>query len=97
MSTATETTTKVRLKTPKLYKVILLNDNYTPMDFVIQILLEIFGKSAEEAEALTMTIHKEEKGVIGTYTREIAEQKLAETHNAASHYGHPLKGKVEPE
>jgi ATP-dependent Clp protease adaptor protein ClpS len=96
MSTETEVDVKTKLKQPNLYKVVLLNDNFTPMDFVITILIDIFGKSIDEARNLTMIVHEKGKGIAGIYTKEIAEQKVAETQACAGHYGHPLKSKSEP-
>jgi ATP-dependent Clp protease adaptor protein ClpS len=91
MSTETESVTTTKIKEPSLFKVILLNDHFTSMDFVIQILTDIFCKPDDEARSITMQIHHEGKGVVGIYPREIADQKIAETHACASHYGHPLK------
>lgn len=95
MSTATETETKVRLKLPSLYKVVLLNDNYTPMDFVIQVLVELFNKTPTEAHELCIQVHEKGRGVAGIFTREIAEQKVKDTLTVAQHYGHPLKAITE--
>jgi ATP-dependent Clp protease adaptor protein ClpS len=95
MTTAVDTETKIKLKVPSLYKVVLLNDDYTPMDFVIQVLMEIFNKPAEEAYQLTMDVHKKGKGIAGTYTKEIADQKAFETNTVAKNYKHPLKAQLE--
>ena len=91
MSTDLDTRTDTKLKVPSLYKVILLNDDYTPMDFVIQVLKEIFNKSAAEAYALTMQVHDQGRGLAGTYSREVAEQKVFEVTAVARSYKHPLK------
>lgn len=91
MSTETDTVTTTKLKEPSFFKVILLNDHFTSMDFVITILTDIFCKPEDEARSITLQIHEEGKGVVGIYTREIADQKIAETHACARHYGHPLK------
>lgn len=96
MSTETSIETTVKLKEPKLYKVVLLNDNYTPINFVMEVLIEIFGKSTLEAEQLTMQIHNEGRGLCGTFTKDIADQKVYEVSTVAKHYGHPLKAVSEP-
>lgn len=91
MSTALDTQTVTKLKVPSLYKVIILNDDYTPMEFVIQVLTEIFNKSQAEATKLTMDVHTAGRGICGVYSKEVAEQKVIETNNAAKTYKHPLK------
>lgn len=91
MSTATATKTKTKLKPVSLYQVILLNDDYTPMEFVIAVLEQLFNKNREEAEAVCMAVHNNGKGVAGVYTKEIAMTKAAETIAAAKAHGHPLK------
>lgn len=91
MSTALETQTTTKLKVPSLYKVIILNDDYTPMPFVIRVLVEIFGKSSAEALELAQAVHEQGRGIAGTYTKEVAEQKVYETNSAATQYKHPLK------
>jgi len=82
---------------PPLYKVILLNDNNTPIDFVIELLIQIFRHSSDTAEKLTLTIHHEGAGVAGIYTYEIAEQKAIEATNLSRQNGFPLQIKVEEE
>ena len=96
MSTETEVDVKTKLKQPTLFKVVLLNDHFTPMDFVIAVLTDIFGKSGEEARHLTMMVHEQGKGIAGIYTKEISDQKVAETHSCAARFGHPLKSISEP-
>jgi ATP-dependent Clp protease adaptor protein ClpS len=91
----TETEEKTDLATPKRYKVFILNDNYTDMNFVIQVLLEIFNKSYEEAVNIMMIVHKFGSGYVATYAKEIATMKCMETENAARYYGFPLRTKVE--
>ena len=86
---------KVNVKKPRMYKVTLHNDDYTPMDFVTEILKTIFRKSPQDAEAVMMKIHEEGKGVAGTYSHEIAEQKAIETTAQARSQGHPLNCTVE--
>lgn len=95
MTTEVETETRIKIKQPSLYQVLLKNDNYTPMEFVIEILISLFGKSHQEAMALTVEIHEKGKGVAGVYTREIAEQKVSDTLTVAKHQGHPLQAVLE--
>ena len=90
-STSTQTT----ISEPSLYHVYLLNDDYTPMDFVTEILKTIFRKSPEDAEAVMLKIHEEGEGVAGTYAHEIAEQKAIETTAQARSQGHPLNCTIE--
>lgn len=90
-------TIKHVVKEPGKYNVIMLNDDTTPMDWVIEILKQIFRHSDASAETLTMTIHNEGSAVIGTYKYEIAEQKTVEAINASRNHGFPLQLKVEEE
>tara|TARA_B100001094_G_scaffold262993_1_gene264398 strand:- start:2337 stop:2648 length:312 start_codon:yes stop_codon:yes gene_type:complete len=89
------TSTKTTIDEPSMFNVYLLNDDYTPMDFVTEILKTIFRKSPKDAEAVMMQIHEEGKGVAGTFTHEIAEQKAIETTAQARSQGHPLNCTVE--
>jgi len=91
MSTDLSTDTLTKLKVPSLYKVILLNDDYTPMDFVMQVLEEIFNKTAAQAQALCMEVHQAGRGIAGIYSKEVAEQKVYEVNTVARSYRHPLK------
>ena len=86
-----ETRDKVELVFPNRYNVLLLNDAYTPMDFVIQLLVEVFNRSLDEATAITMKVHDEGQGIAGTYSHEVAEQKQTESSMISRHNGHPLK------
>lgn len=72
-------------------RVLLINDDYTPMDFVVDVLVEIFGKSEAEAKVLTLKVHVEGSAVAGMYPFEIAETKVEEVHDLARAAGHPLK------
>ena len=81
---------KPKVKRPKLFHAIFLNDDHTTMQFVVQVLIDIFGKSAEEAERVMMTSHLEGRGVAGTYTCEICEQKVGEAMERAKDAGFPL-------
>ena len=94
-----QTTTSVQtdLNEPSKYNVILLNDDYSPMDFVTEILTTIFRRTKEQAEAVMLKIHENGKGVAGSYVFEIAEQKAIETTAKARSQGHPLNCTVEKE
>lgn len=89
------TETRVKIKEPSLYKVVLQNDDFTPMDFVISVLMQIFGMDETEARKVTMQIHKEGRGVCGVFSKEVAETKVYETMLAAKSYGYPLLAEVE--
>lgn len=88
---------KRKLKEPKKYKVILLNDDYSTIDFVIDVLITIFKKNEEEATRLTLDIHNNKKAVCGIYTYEIAITKVAEVTSKAKQAQFPLKAIVEEE
>jgi ATP-dependent Clp protease adaptor protein ClpS len=92
---ATETTTKVELRYPDRFNVVVVNDNFTPVEFVVAMLIEVFNHNLERATALTLLIHNQGKAVAGTYGLEIAEQKKEEATLMARHNGHPLKIVVE--
>lgn len=82
---------------PAKYNVIMINDHFTPVEFVIEILTTVFKHTHERAEYLTMTIHNEGSVVVGTYNYEIAEMKGIETVNKARDAGFPLQIKIEEE
>ena len=86
-----------QIETPKMYKVILLNDDYTPMDFVILILRRFFAKSEEESTKIMLDVHKKWSGVAGVFTLEIAEMKVMQVNQFARSNQHPLKCMMEPE
>ncbi|HEV3241441.1 MAG TPA: ATP-dependent Clp protease adapter ClpS [Casimicrobiaceae bacterium] len=86
---------KTRLKPPPLYKVILLNDDYTPMDFVVVVLQTVFAMSREKATQVMLQVHREGMGVCGTYTREVAAAKRDQVVDIARKYQHPLQCTVE--
>jgi ATP-dependent Clp protease adaptor protein ClpS len=83
------------VKEPSKYNVIMLNDDATPMEWVISVLKEIFRHSDADAESLTMKIHTEGSAVVGTYKYEIAEMKSLEAVSASRNHGFPLQLKVE--
>ena len=88
---------EIKVKYPKKYKVLLLNDDYTSMEFVIEILMGIFHKSYQEAELVMLEVHQKEKGVCGVYTNEIAETKIMQVHKKARDSGFPLRAEMEEE
>jgi len=88
---------KPKLQKPPLYKVLLLNDDYTPMEFVVIILQRFFHKSREDATRIMLHVHQKGLGVCGTFTREVAETKVRQVLNFANEHKHPLKCTLEPE
>ena len=84
-----------KLKEPKEYVVILLNDNYTTREFVVEILKLIFHKNPVEAKTIMLNIHNKGQGVVGTYTWDIAQTKVNQVHSIARQYDYPLKCLVE--
>jgi ATP-dependent Clp protease adaptor protein ClpS len=80
-----------QLEEPARYQVFLLNDDYTPMDFVVDVLCNFFNKSEEEATDIMLTIHYKGKGLCGTYTSEIAETKVEQVVQYAIENQHPLQ------
>jgi len=89
-------TAEPQLKRPPLYAVVLLNDDYTPMDFVIEILQQYFALNLDQATQVMLTVHYEGKGVAGVYPRDIAEPKANQVNNYARSQGHPLLCQIEP-
>lgn len=83
------------LKEPKLYKVILLNDDYTTMDFVVAVLEGIFGKTPAEATQIMLQVHHKGAGVCGMYPKQIAEAKIVLVEQKAQAEGHPLRCTME--
>lgn len=88
---------KSKLKKPPMYKVILNNDDYTPMDFVVEVLMKYFSKSLENANHIMFRVHKEGKAVVGTYSAEIAETKVAQVNQYSRANQHPLLCSMEQE
>tara|TARA_B110000444_G_C18784031_1_gene568951 strand:+ start:821 stop:1120 length:300 start_codon:yes stop_codon:yes gene_type:complete len=91
---AVKTKNATELKYPPRYDVIVFNDDYTPVEFVIKLLVEIFNKNVETAKNLTLTVHEHGQAVAGTYNFEIAEQKTTEAVATARASGHPLQLKT---
>ena len=89
--------TKTRTARPPLYKVILLNDDYTPREFVVQVLKAVFRMGAERAHAVMMTAHRRGACVIAVYTRDVAESKAKEATDLGKQKGYPLFFATEPE
>lgn len=85
----------VELKEPALYRVYLLNDDYTTMDFVVAILETVFKKSPPEAVKIMLTVHNNGRGLCGTYPKQIAEAKVEMVHHRARNDGHPLRCMME--
>ena len=88
---------QMKVEEPSKYKVIMLNDDTTPMEWVIDLMKMIFNHSQETAEQLTLTIHNEGSAVVGIYTYEIAEQKSVESTNASREHGFPLQLRLDRE
>ena len=88
---------KPKLQKPPFYKVILLNDDYTPMEFVVAILQRIFHKSREEATRIMLHVHQKGIGICGVFTWEVAETKVRQVLDFAKENRHPLKCTLEPE
>lgn len=83
------------LREPPLYKVFLLNDDYTTMDFVVQMLMDIFDKSFEDATRIMLHVHHNGRGLAGVYPKEIAETKIHQVHTQAQANGFPLRAEME--
>jgi len=81
---------------PQLYQVVMLNDDYTPMEFVVILIQEYFGKDRETATQIMLRIHLDGRGVCGVYTRDVASTKVAQVTDAARAAGHPLQCVCEP-
>ncbi len=85
------------VKRPPKFKVILYNDDYTPMEFVVSLLENVFKRGPSEATQLMLTIHRSGSGCAGVYVLEVAETKVAEVHRVAEARGYPLRAGMEPE
>lgn len=95
--TALDEKVKQRIKEPPKYKVVAFNDDYTPMEFVIALMVTIFNKDHPTAIHLTYQIHEQGKSVVGIYSHEVAEQKVSDGIKMARAHGHPLILKSEAE
>ena len=97
MSADTLTKTGTTTRTPPRHKVLLLNDDYTPMDFVVFVLLRYFRKSEDEALNVMREAHEKGVSIAGVYTFEVAETKVRQTMASAKKEGYPLRVRLEPE
>lgn len=86
-----EVITEERLKMPSMYQVLLHNDDYTTMEFVVSILMGVFRKTADQATGIMLAVHKRGMGIAGVYPLEIAETKVKQTHALAHDAGFPLR------
>ena len=93
----TRTETKPKLQKPKLYKVILVNDDYTPREFVVMVLKAVFGMGPERAYGVMMTAHQKGVCVVAVYTKDVAETKATLATDAGAEAGFPLLFTTEPE
>ncbi len=91
------TKTKPKTKRPPLYKVLLLNDDFTPMEFVVHVLERFFNKSREDATRIMLHVHRSGVGLCGVFTYEVAETKVAAVTEFAARHQHPLKCTMEKE
>jgi len=87
--------TEQEVTEPPMYRVLLHNDDYTTMEFVVELLMYIFNKSLEDATRIMLNVHRNGKGVCGTYTFEVAETKVEMVHQLARERGFPLKSTME--
>lgn len=95
IDTGVVTRTKPKTKKPAMYKVIMLNDDYTPMEFVILVLERFFSKSQEEANQIMLHVHQKGVGVCGVFTYEVAETKVQQVMDLAKQHQHPLQCTLE--
>ncbi len=91
------TKSRPKTKKPDLYKVVLLNDDYTPMDFVISVLEHFFNKGSEDATQIMLEVHRKGVGIAGVYTYEVAETKVEQVTNFSRQHEHPLQCTMEKE
>jgi ATP-dependent Clp protease adaptor protein ClpS len=91
------TKTRPKTKKPSLYKVLLLNDDYTPMEFVVHVLEKFFQKGRQEATDIMLTVHRKGVGICGVFTYEVAEAKVTLVMDFSRQHGHPLKCTLEKE
>ena len=95
VSSVAVATIEPKLKKPPLYRVIIFNDDYTPMEFVVYILQTFFGIDRDKATQIMLAIHTQGKGVCGIFTKEVAETKSAQVNNFAKDNEHPLVSDIE--
>ena len=97
INTGVVTRTKPKTKKPSMYKVLMLNDDFTPMEFVVHVLERFFSKGREEATRIMLHVHRRGVGVCGVYTREVAETKVRQVMEFSREHQHPLQCTMEPE
>ncbi|WP_178130980.1 ATP-dependent Clp protease adapter ClpS [Reyranella sp. CPCC 100927] len=95
--TGTVTLTKPKTKKPSMYKVLMLNDDYTPMEFVVHVLERFFSKNREEATRIMLHVHQKGVGICGVFTYEVAETKVTQVMDLARKHQHPLQCTLEKE
>ena len=93
--TGTITRTRTKTKKPSMYKVLLLNDDYTPMEFVVYVLQRFFSKSTEDAAKIMLHVHQNGVGICGVFTYEVAETKVSQVMDLARQHDHPLQCTME--
>ncbi len=93
--TGTITRTRTKTKKPSMYKVLLLNDDYTPMEFVVYVLQRFFSKSTEDATKIMLHVHQNGVGICGVFTYEVAETKVSQVMDLARQHDHPLQCTME--
>lgn len=86
---------KTKIEEPKEYKVILHNDDFTPMDFVIKLVIRVFQKNFEEAKKIVLKVHLEGVGICGVFSYQVAETKMYFIHQLAKEHGFPLRASIE--
>lgn len=96
-NTSVKEESTVKIETPKMYRVILNNDDYTTMDFVIEVLVAVFHKNPTEATIIMMDVHEKGKGIVGIYTFDIARTKVLQVEEMAAERGFPLSASIEEE
>ena len=87
---------QTKLKPPKMYKILIHNDDYTTMEFVIHVLMKFFSKNYDEAHGIMLKVHHDGIGLCGIFTYEVAEAKSAKVNRYSKGKGHPLKSSIEP-
>lgn len=88
-------TAKPKIKPPRRYQVVLINDDFTPMDFVVDVLQQFFAMDLEKANQVMMQVHENGKGVCGVFSREVAEMKVNQVNRHAREHGYPLMCQLE--
>lgn len=97
LSTENLTEEKIQVKKPDMYRIVLLNDDYTPRDFVVWVIMRVFHKNDEESKRIMLDAHTKGSSTIGVYTFDIAKTKISQVESLAERYEHPLKCILEVE